>query len=178
MIKSFDVIGGGLAWSVRNGRKLRIGVDPWVVCLQQHLLMENTILALRKAGFFYLHQLAAPERLNRWDQSWIRVGDLGFDALVTRDLERYIISLIRDHIILRDREDVLIWDSAPAGNYTPKSGYIVLSCMEMDRAVFWWWKTLWKLKFPPKNKLFMWCVLENKAPTWDNLQKRSFQGLG
>ena len=24
----------------------------------------------------------------------------------------------------------------------------------------------------------MWCVLENKAPTWDNLQKRSFQGLG
>ena len=24
----------------------------------------------------------------------------------------------------------------------------------------------------------MWCVLENKAPCWDNLQKRSFQGLG
>jgi len=24
----------------------------------------------------------------------------------------------------------------------------------------------------------MWCVLENKAPTWDNLQKRSFQGPG
>ena len=48
--------------------------------------------------------------------------------------------------------------------------------MGLDREVVWWWKTLWKIKCPPKNKLFMWFVLENKAPTWDNLQKRSFQG--
>ena len=34
VVKSFDVIGGGLAWSVRNGRKLRIGEDPWAGCLQ------------------------------------------------------------------------------------------------------------------------------------------------
>jgi len=50
--------------------------------------------------------------------------------------------------------------------------------MGLDREVVWWWKTLWKIKCPPKNKLFMWFVLENKAPTWDNLQKRSFQGPG
>ena len=29
VIKSFDVIGGGLAWSVGNGRNIRIGEDPW-----------------------------------------------------------------------------------------------------------------------------------------------------
>ena len=100
----------------------------------------------------------------RWTQSWIQVGDLGFDAPVTRDLERYIGSLTRDHIILRDREDVLIWDSTPNVKYTPKAGYIKLSGLGVDKVVEWWWKTLWKINCPPKNKLFMWCVLENKAP--------------
>ena len=33
VIKSFDVIHGGLAWSVENGRKLRIGEDPWDGCI-------------------------------------------------------------------------------------------------------------------------------------------------
>jgi len=55
VIKSFDVIGGGLAWSVGNGRKIRIGEDPWAGCLQQHLLMEDTIQALREAGYYHLH---------------------------------------------------------------------------------------------------------------------------
>ena len=55
VIKSFDVIGGRLAWSVKNGIKLSIAKDPWVGCLQQHILRENTILALRESVFFYLH---------------------------------------------------------------------------------------------------------------------------
>ena len=37
---------------------------------------------------------------------------------------------------------------------------------------------MWRLKCPAKTKLFMWCVLNNKVPTWDILQKRSFQGPG
>ena len=35
-----------------------------------------------------------------------------------------------------------------------------------------------KIKIPLKTRVFMWCVLENKVPTWDNLQKRCFQGPG
>ena len=49
--------------------------------------------------------------------------------------------------------------------------------MELREEV-WWWRPLWKLKCPAKTKLFMWCVLNNKVPTWDVLQKRSFQGPG
>ena len=37
---------------------------------------------------------------------------------------------------------------------------------------------MWKIHSPPKTRLFLWCVLENKVPTWDNLQKRGFQGSG
>ena len=46
VIKSFDVIGGGLAWSVGNGRKIHIREDPWAGCLQKHILMEDTIQAI------------------------------------------------------------------------------------------------------------------------------------
>ena len=37
---------------------------------------------------------------------------------------------------------------------------------------------LWKINSPPKTRLFLWCVLENKVPTWDILQKRNLQGPG
>ena len=46
VIKFFDVIGGGLAWSVGNGIKIRIREDPWDGCLQKHILMEDTIQAI------------------------------------------------------------------------------------------------------------------------------------
>ena len=55
VVKSFDVIGNGLAWMIGNGRKLRVGEDPWTGCLQQHKLMDNTMLALRQNGIFFLH---------------------------------------------------------------------------------------------------------------------------
>ena len=118
MIKSFDFVGGGLAWSVGNGRKIRIGVDPWDRCLQQHLLMEGTIQALREAGYYHLHQLAAPIQMVRWGESWIQAEDLGLHSYSTRDLEEYIRLLTRDHILLRDREDILIWNFAPVWIYS------------------------------------------------------------
>ena len=61
---------------------------------------------------------------------------------------------------------------------TSKAGYILLSSEADLREEVWWWKSLWKLKCPAKSKLFMWCVLENRVPTWDILQKRAFHGLG
>ena len=63
----------------------------------------------------------------RWEQSWIRAGDLGLDEPETQDLGWYLGVLSRDQIILRDREDVLIWDAAHNGKYTPKAWYIKLS---------------------------------------------------
>ena len=86
--------------------------------------------------------------------------------------------LNQSQVQLRDREDVMIWDSAPRGKYTPKGGYLKLSEIGFEREAKWWWKKLWKIHSPPKTRLFLWCVLENKVPTWDTLQKRGFQGQG
>lgn len=40
----------------------------------------------------------------------------------------------------------------------------------------WWWKGLWKIKCPQKAKIFMWCALKNKVPTWDRMYKRQIEG--
>jgi hypothetical protein len=66
--------------------------------------------------------------------------------------------------------------SVQQGKYSPKLGYLSqFQAVEHDPPP-WWGKLLWKFKCPPKSKLFMWLLLQNKAPTWENLQKRSFTG--
>lgn len=42
----------------------------------------------------------------------------------------------------------------------------------------WWVKSLKELKCPKKAKLFLWCVLRQKIPTWDVLQARFMHGPG
>ena len=73
---------------------------------------------------------------------------------------------------------MIVWDFDPSGIYSPRAGYKKLSVGAVLGDERWWWKKLWKLHCPPKTRIFMWCVLENKVPTWDVLQHRSFQGPG
>ena len=71
---------------------------------------------------------------NRWEQSWVRAGDLGLLKPKTREMEVYIGALYRDEIKLRDKEYNLIWDADQSGKYTPKVGYIKLSVEGVSRA--------------------------------------------
>lgn len=56
-------------WNIGNGRKLRIGEDPWPGCESQHLLSEHLIMELRQKGLYTLHQLVDPLGNNMWGQS-------------------------------------------------------------------------------------------------------------
>lgn len=40
----------------------------------------------------------------------------------------------------------------------------------------WWWKSLWKLKGPLKNRIFLWLALSRKVLSWDKCNKRTWQG--
>ena len=105
-------------------------------------------------------------------------SSFGLSDLDKRELVRYIGELNRTLIQLRDREDELVWDVEPHGYYNPKGGYLKLSADGLLKDPIWWWKKLWKINSPPKTRLFLSCVPENKVLTWDNLQKRCFQGSG
>ena len=41
IIKSFHVIGDGLAWKIRKGEKLRLGSDPWPGSGTAHTLSQE-----------------------------------------------------------------------------------------------------------------------------------------
>ena len=111
-------------------------------------------------------------------QGWKFGVQLMLNGDVSRVWEEYVSALRRAHIRLNDDEDVLIWDKASNGRYNRKAGYLAIIVELFNIDVKWWWKGLWKLNCPAKNKLFGWAVLENKVPTWDILQKHHFEGPG
>jgi hypothetical protein len=76
------------------------------------------------------------------------------------------------HIRIVDRDDELIWKHAPLGIYTPKLGYIQLNIVQHLRDPIWWWKGPWKVHCPLKSRIFMWCLIANKVPTWDKMKNR------
>ena len=169
IVKSFHLIEDNLAWDVGNGESVLIGKDPWLGSTNQHLLPDDIIEDLRHRGISTLNHLADPRPDAPWAQSWRMANSLGLGARGTAFVEIYLRELIRAHIILTDQEDSLVWEAAPGGSYTPKAGCLLLSAGGEQREVAWWWSPLWRLKCPAKTKLFMWCVLNNKAPSWDVL---------
>jgi hypothetical protein len=90
----------------------------------------------------------------------------------------FIRALKLSHIIIKDQEDELIWHLSPFGVYSPKEGYSFLSSARIQQVPDWWWKGIWKEKFPLKARLFMWCLLRKKVPTWDRMKLRGLEGSG
>ena len=71
-----------------------------------------------------------------------------------------------------------MWAHAENGAYSPKAGYAFLMKKKGWANLEWWAKPLLKLKCPKKVRLFFWCILRKKIPTWDILQSRFKQGPG
>ena len=151
-------------------------MDPWVGYRGAHVLPEvlRNILAAR--GCHFLADVEDPGSSTLWHQGWISAQRLDIPDELQGDWEDFLRILRHSHIRLTNRVDELIWDHHPSGSYSPKHGYIQLNVEAHNRDLVWWWKILWKLKCPGKTKLFFWAILENKAPTWDILQKRFLQG--
>ena len=171
IVKYFSLIENNLVWDVGNGESVLIGRDPWLGSTHLHLLPPDVIEELGHFGITTLNQLAIPRPDEPWTQLWRRANSLGLGERGTGFVETYIRELVRAHIVLSEQEDSLVWDADPGGAYSPKAGYLFLSAGVEQRDESWWWKPLWRLKCPAKTKLFMWCVLNNKLPTWDVLHK-------
>jgi hypothetical protein len=53
-IKYFSLIGNWLVWKVGNGRRIRLGKDPWVSYGNNFELLDHIVNFLRERGFFYM----------------------------------------------------------------------------------------------------------------------------
>jgi hypothetical protein len=80
-------------------------------------------------------------------------------------------------IRLREEEDEIVWSkNNSSGRYTTQLGYKAMFRVEEENDRKWWWKSVWKIKSPIKQKVFLWLVLANKILTWDNCKKRAWHG--
>jgi len=178
LIQSFGVIGSGLAWRVGNGHQFMIGRDSWAGSGEAHFLSEQLRLSLQREGLTFLFQVTDDTATTFWNQGWKDGAGIGLQGELAAEWDRYILALKLAQIRIVQRDDSLIWDHHPSGIYSPKAGYSHLLSETNQGNAVWWWKSLWKYQCPLKCKIFFWTVLTNKAPTWDNLQKRTFTGPG
>ena len=155
---------------------MRVGCDPWVGCSPNFSLSRDLVAHLNSEGFFYLNQVADPRSTSLVKQGWMSSTNLHLDNRWMEEWNRYVADLSLSSVRISDSADILRWVHAQTGVYTPKFGYKWLMTQEGWGNPAWWSKPLWKLKSPAKTRLFFWCILHNKVPTWDFLQKRGKQG--
>eukprot|EP00253_Pinus_taeda_P015896 PITA_15896 len=67
-------------------------------------------------------------------------------------------------------------EKSKSGEYSPKDGYLFLMGKKGWGVPVWWAKNIWKLKSPAKARIFLWCILKRKVPTWEILQARFLVG--
>ena len=120
LCKSFSLIAEGLVWKVGDGRKVRIGADPWIGSAQNHILPQPLIQIIHQKGYFHINQIADPISTNIWHQGWRKSHDLELPEQWASLWDQYILALQSSHFRITDREAELIWEKAQLGKYTPK----------------------------------------------------------
>eukprot|EP00253_Pinus_taeda_P015318 PITA_15318 len=177
-IEGFSVIEQGLAWKVGDGKNVKIGRDPWVGCNESFALSPGLLRHLDSRGIFTLNQVEKVGQSNIWGQAWKSAEDLGLNIRWHHEWSSFVNELHRSHVRISNENDNLIWAHGKTGGYSPKEGYSYLMEKKGWPAPEWWSKNLWKLKCPLKSRIFLWCMLRRKIPTWDILQSRFFIGPG
>eukprot|EP00253_Pinus_taeda_P009579 PITA_09579 len=177
-VEAFTVIDQGLAWKVGDGKNVRIGRDPWVGCNESYALSPDLLRHLGSKGFFTLNQVEKVGQSTIWGEAWKNAEDLGLNIRWHNEWASYIEELHRSNVRIKTDQDVLMWAQGKTRLYSPKDGYSFLMEKKGWATPEWWSKNLWQLKCPLKSRIFLWCILKRKIPTWDILQARFFIGPG
>jgi hypothetical protein len=103
--------------------------------------------------------------------------DLGLVGSLAEEWEDYQKALCHAGIQLRNNCDELCWVGGDSsGRISAKNIYLALAKTFWPNPVEGWRKHLWKWDLTPKIKLFIWLSLENRILTWDNLQRKGWEG--
>jgi hypothetical protein len=152
-----------MIWQVGKGDKVKIGLDPWIGSKGLHKLPPQLIQEIRSKGFYTLRQIVKWERSTNWQQQWLTWEEIGLGEDLDEAWKTYTDALKDNNVKIREDDDQLLWSLDPTRTYVPKLGYKALT--EEGRDKVWWWRTIWKLRCPSKNKIFMWLILKNRFPT-------------
>lgn len=176
VLNTLHTIRRGLTWRIGNGEEARIGLDPWISCGNTHLLPQSLIDFLNQKDIFLIAHIGDSQNTNVFQQAWLSGNTLGIPDRWLQEWDRYIRPLTESHVRLREELDELLWGLAQNGKYSPKEGYLVIHSRYKPEICQFWWKNIWKLWGPPRSRLLMWNIIEDKVLTGTNLRKRAFLG--
>ena len=89
------------------------------------------------------------------EQGWLSSDDLGLvGELDINAWNGYLAILKTSHIRFRNEDDLLVWNQAKSGKYSPKGGYMHLILEQHEMEIAWWWNMFWHFKCPLKSKIY------------------------
>eukprot|EP00253_Pinus_taeda_P035322 PITA_35322 len=175
---SFKVIEQGLAWKLGNEKNLKIGKDPWIGCNENYALSLGLIRHLEDKNILTLDQVEKVGHSSIWCHAWKDGEELQLDQRWWNEWSSFTQELARSNVRIKDSPDSLMWAHGETGDYFRKDGYKFIQSRKGWAEPEWWAIQIWKLKFPAKARLFIWCLLKRKIPSWDILQSRFMYGPG
>ena len=178
-MESFPLVGNWVAWQIGDGRKTRIGQDPWVGSRDNYRLPANLISTLKEKGIKVLADASMYIDRNQRGAEWKMAQELNLSAEDTPIWNSYIKVLRENFIHLGNEEDSLKWTwNTKTGKFSTKMGYDAAHFLEHQNLECWWWSKIWKTNAPLKTVITLWLALNNKLLTWEVLRRRGFEGLG
>jgi hypothetical protein len=71
--------------------------------------------------------------------------------------------------------DSMVWTPTSRHGFAVKSYYTILSSPNSEELGSFPWKSIWKVKAPPRIAFFLWATALGRILTVDNLRRRGFQ---
>jgi hypothetical protein len=109
------------------------------------------------------------DKYTNWQQKWLSWEEIRSGEDLAKAWKSYTETLKDRNVKIGEYEDQSLWSINPSRTYTPKLGYRSLDEKGFVGQLVWWWRIIWKLRCPSKNKIFMSLALNDKAPTWEFL---------
>lgn len=148
-----ETISESVRWSIGNGEMVNIRENLWLK--RGTIGGPATKFEPSKVADLIVNQDA------KWNETRLR-------QLFDEDLVKEILSI---PLNLPLEKDELIWTGKQSAKYSVKSGYNVTRDREPQYSVdqastsFQLSRRLWKARYPPKLRFFLWNVCQNALPT-------------
>ncbi|KAH1096770.1 hypothetical protein J1N35_013691 [Gossypium stocksii] len=161
---SKGVLRDGVCWKVGNGVSISAINDSWIPSLCYPRLVSQVT---------NLRDCKVAELIDETNRVWKReVIDSTFPAEIAAGI--LCIPLARE-----THEDILAWKGESSGEFTVRSAYKLLQEKENDPSAYAlqtdyrkFYKQLWGLNLPAKQKITVWRIVWNYLPTGANLYNR------
>lgn len=149
-----------------------MGVD------NDYRLLEYLIKALHLKNIFTLSYAHAQVPQLRGRLGWWSSLSLGLVNDEASEWDHYVRLLVSNYIILQDEEPNKLYLSKnpKSGEFTTKLGYKTWIESLFTKEKKWWWRPVWKIHAPLKNKIMLWLALSNKIITWEVDRNRGWVG--